>query len=162
MSFLEQAGNLINRGVASAGRGARQMTLRAQIGDLESRREKQMAQLGSMLYAQYSQDSAFRLQHEPLISAIEAINQQIGALTDEMIALENQAHVGETATSGIVCPNCRSVNPEGNAFCMNCGAKLVEQAEVIETTATFCSQCNTEIPAGSQFCPGCGHKVAAA
>lgn len=46
MGFLDNASNLLNRGVANAGRGTKVISLKAQIADLGRSRNSLMAQLG--------------------------------------------------------------------------------------------------------------------
>ena len=47
------------------------------------------------------------------------------------------------------CPGCRTENPEGAKFCMNCGEKLV----------LTCTECGTELPAKAKFCYECGANI---
>jgi class 3 adenylate cyclase/tetratricopeptide (TPR) repeat protein len=44
------------------------------------------------------------------------------------------------------CPNCKTDNPEGARFCMNCGEKLV----------AICPSCGAETPPQAIYCPSCG------
>ena len=47
------------------------------------------------------------------------------------------------------CPNCRTVNPEGAKFCLNCGMPL----------STACPHCGTTLAPGAKFCFNCGQAV---
>ncbi len=47
------------------------------------------------------------------------------------------------------CPACRRENPEENAFCGGCGARL----------ARVCPGCQRENPPDQSFCGGCGHPL---
>ncbi|MDD3242474.1 MAG: zinc ribbon domain-containing protein [Eubacteriales bacterium] len=49
----------------------------------------------------------------------------------------------------IVCPNCKTQNPEGSKFCNSCGEKLKNE----------CPNCGAPITAGSKFCSQCGHAL---
>lgn len=49
----------------------------------------------------------------------------------------------------VVCPSCKTVNNNDNAFCSQCGHTLLYD----------CSNCGKAIPPGSIFCPACGTKV---
>ena len=63
-----------------------------------------------------------------------------------------------------VCPNCNTQQPDGVAFCDNCGAKLAEiapQAAAPRGTGTAamtatCSICGASVAPGVGFCDGCG------
>lgn len=48
------------------------------------------------------------------------------------------------------CQVCSTDNPDGAAFCMNCGSPL----------SFRCANCGAHLPAEAVFCPRCGHKVA--
>jgi class 3 adenylate cyclase len=50
---------------------------------------------------------------------------------------------------GLECPACRRENPEENAFCGGCGARL----------ARVCPGCQRENPPDQSFCGGCGHPL---
>lgn len=64
------------------------------------------------------------------------------------------------------CPNCGSQQPDGAAFCDECGAKLEEVAPVAAppppvpptptALATACSVCGASVAAGEAFCDNCG------
>ena len=48
------------------------------------------------------------------------------------------------------CPACKTDNPEGANFCLNCGAKLI----------LTCDKCGTELPFNAKFCYQCGAHLA--
>ena len=47
------------------------------------------------------------------------------------------------------CPVCKTENPEGAKFCLNCGAKLI----------LTCAECGTELPVNAKFCHECGAHI---
>jgi len=49
------------------------------------------------------------------------------------------------------CPQCGTYNPEGVAFCQECGAKLGRE--------TKCPSCCATVAPGVRFCGSCGTKV---
>lgn len=53
------------------------------------------------------------------------------------------------ASQGVVCPQCRFVNPSEAKFCMNCGFML----------GVKCPQCGVVNPPGAKFCTNCGAKL---
>ncbi|MFN3805527.1 MAG: zinc-ribbon domain-containing protein, partial [Pyrobaculum sp.] len=52
-------------------------------------------------------------------------------------------------SQGVVCPQCRFVNPSEAKFCMNCGFML----------GVRCPQCGFVNPPGAKFCANCGAKL---
>lgn len=61
-----------------------------------------------------------------------------------------QAYLQDHEGKSIVCPNCSTLNKPGEAFCVNCGLKLI-----IEDNKKYCPICGTENPADSSFCTKC-------
>jgi hypothetical protein len=67
-----------------------------------------------------------------------------------------------------VCPNCNAQQPDGAAFCDECGAKLggvapappppaaVPAPPPPTAVATTCSVCGVSVSAGEAFCDNCG------
>ena len=49
----------------------------------------------------------------------------------------------------MICPNCKTSNPEGTRFCMACGAPM----------SSKCPKCGADVPAGGKFCLECGEKI---
>src|SRR5438132_8649943 len=49
----------------------------------------------------------------------------------------------------MVCPQCRSANPEGNRFCDQCGVALEAR----------CAGCGAALRPGARFCGACGTAV---
>jgi len=70
-----------------------------------------------------------------------------------------------------ICPNCGSQQPDGAAFCDECGAKLEErtppasppappQAQPAPTAvATTCPVCGAPVMPGEAFCDSCGAQL---
>lgn len=71
------------------------------------------------------------------------------------------AEEAPAAAPGKTCPNCGHAVPEGNKFCINCGAALeAAPAPAAEAPAEqVCPNCGKSIPAGNKFCTGCGTKL---
>ncbi|NKY59841.1 SPFH domain-containing protein [Nocardia flavorosea] len=51
------------------------------------------------------------------------------------------------------CTRCRTVNPAGAKFCIDCGTNL-------SATRSHCHDCGTELVAAARFCISCGTAVA--
>ena len=90
MGFLDNASNLLNRGVANAGRGTKVISLKAQIADLGRSRNSLMAQLGESLYEETRTNDAFRNSRERLYASIENLDAQRAALQQELASVEQQ------------------------------------------------------------------------
>jgi class 3 adenylate cyclase/tetratricopeptide (TPR) repeat protein len=52
----------------------------------------------------------------------------------------------------VICPSCRTDNPDGARFCTGCGGAL----------GRACPQCGSAVAASFRFCPACGHGLEAA
>ena len=51
----------------------------------------------------------------------------------------------------MICTQCKTENPAGAKFCMNCGTAF----------AARCPNCSTELPPQAKFCLNCGQRVSA-
>ncbi|NIL97034.1 MAG: zinc-ribbon domain-containing protein, partial [Planctomycetales bacterium] len=51
--------------------------------------------------------------------------------------------------SDMICPNCRTENPEGAKFCNQCGSRL----------AASCPNCGHQNPPEAKFCNECGARL---
>lgn len=47
------------------------------------------------------------------------------------------------------CPACKTENPEGAKYCLECGTRLV----------LTCTSCGTELPLNAKFCFDCGANI---
>jgi membrane protease subunit (stomatin/prohibitin family) len=56
-------------------------------------------------------------------------------------------------TAQPVCAGCRTANPAGARFCMNCGEPLAPQRR-------HCTGCGADLTAGAKFCSTCGTAAA--
>ena len=58
-------------------------------------------------------------------------------------------------SAGEVCPQCKSVNLPGAAFCSGCGQNLV--AALVEGQPEgYCTRCGQALAKYARFCSGCG------
>ena len=89
---------------------------------------------GSLLHAETEQ---LQVTHE---------SRNLGDLT------VRQAYLEGVNGKNVICPNCGSLNPESEPFCVNCGLKLE-----IEEVKRYCPACGAENPADSAFCAKCRH-----
>lgn len=63
-----------------------------------------------------------------------------------------QAYLQGVDGKNVICPNCGTLNPDSEAFCVNCGLKLE-----IEEIKKYCPACGAENSADSSFCAKCRH-----
>ena len=139
MGFLDDAGNLFNKGVASAGRTTRSISLKSQINDLNKRRETIMAQIGANLYEETRIDPKFRAPNEELYASVESLDQQKASLQEELANLETQAQAPAQpadqqpiqppvveAQPMVACPTCGKMLSVNDAFCSGCGSSITK------------------------------------
>ena len=159
MGVLNDAGNLINRGMASAGRTARSISLKAQISDMGKHRERLESRLGASLYEETRHDSRFRASRESLYSSIESLDIQREFLKVELANIELQVQLATTATSEFrepqkvfLCQHCgRQIQVE-DAFCPGCG----NSTSLVKESANLCPACGYPLEFDDMFCPNCG------
>lgn len=74
----------------------------------------------------------------------ESVN--LGDLTVRRACLEG------VSGKNVICPNCGTLNSEGETFCLSCGLKLE-----IEQPKKYCPDCGAENSIDSSFCLRCRH-----
>ena len=186
MGLLEDANDLINRGVASAGRGTKAIALKAQISELDKRGIELYAQLGRVGFDALKDDDAFCSSQSALFSAIADHEQQRAALAAELEqvrALGEMAAASAASTTGagsgpmedaavaceasgsavcgdtVACPQCHGVNKQTAAFCIHCGTRLPDNLGDSAESAPTCVRCGAELRNGASFCVVCGAAI---
>lgn len=157
MSLLDDASSLVNRGIASAGRGTKSLTLKAQIGDLNRKREGLASQLGASLYEETRTDPRFRASREALYASIEALDAERLALQEELVAIERQAQISAMPVAAAICPSCGGAVGADDVFCSTCGTNVIEARKDVR----LCSKCSSPLSPDDLFCMACGTPVAA-
>ena len=61
--------------------------------------------------------------------------------------------------SGMICPKCQSLVPEGSKFCDICGTPIRPFQEAQTPKRKFCSKCGTEALPTDRFCMKCGSRL---
>lgn len=160
MGLLDNASNLLNKGVANASRGTKVLSLKAQIADLDRTRNAFMSKLGESLYEETRTSQVFREGRETLYGSIEHLEEQRMALQQELAVLERQmsADPVHAATSTLRCPQCGGLLEAGDQFCSICGA----QCESSLASSRCCASCGSELGVDDAFCMNCGASVASA
>lgn len=89
---------------------------------------------------------------EERLKLIQAdIRDAMTALDSAQSEKENRDKAAQIADEIRTCPQCGAYNPEGVAFCQECGAKLSQQ--------TTCPNCGATVAPGVRFCGVCGTKA---
>ncbi len=162
MGFLDEASNLLNRGVANAGRGTRSFAIKAQLNDLKKQREDLCRQLGAALFEETRRMASLREPREALYAAMEALDAQSATLQGELAAIEQQARLSQAAGSRR-CLSCGSPLGPGDMFCAECGAKAETAASFASapSAAPVCRACGASLKGDMRFCMSCGAPVQA-
>lgn len=156
MGIIDEAGSIFNRGLASAGRGTRVLSVKAQISELDKKRNEQLLQLGALLFEETQSNADIRKPHEQLYASIEAIDQQKQPFLDELAELEEQARVIASQNSGGIACLCGCRNEAGVSFCVNCGQPIVAEQAQGDAAGIVCTACGQTSESGSAFCVACG------
>ncbi|MBZ2165909.1 zinc ribbon domain-containing protein [Methanobacterium spitsbergense] len=60
----------------------------------------------------------------------------------------------------IKCSNCGHESEKNKIFCTECGTKIEQISELIESKQVInCPKCSIELPANTKFCTDCGTKI---
>lgn len=117
------------------------------ITELEQSELQAYADLGRKLFAELDENT----EHVELVSRIREASEKLEAIRKE----RNDSKVEyEQRLAELTCYSCKAVNPEGAAFCEECGAKLGEKPK------EYCEGCGTMNHPGQKFCGECGAKLA--
>lgn len=81
----------------------------------------------------------------------DRIFQQIHYLQNENKRLQESL---SQLNAGIVCQKCGTENPQGAAFCTNCGAPL--NVVNVDAQPGVCPNCGAHNTPGTKFCASCG------
>jgi len=168
MGLLDEAGNLFNKGVASAQKGTRTLGIKSQINDLNKQREKHLTELGASLYEENRNNPEVRGPREGIFAAIESVDAQKANLEAELATIEQQAQEAKQAQQApagapmgaFPCPTCGRPSLPEDVFCPGCGTNLA--ALKAAPAVKFCSGCGAPLNEGAAFCNNCGMSTAPA
>ncbi|MDR1089049.1 MAG: zinc ribbon domain-containing protein [Coriobacteriales bacterium] len=171
MGVLDSIKDVANKGIATTGRAAKTVQLKAQLNEVRKQQDNLMKQLGTSLYEETKANPLYRGPRENIYASIEQSKLQCDALLAEIAEIERQgqllaatgsgaafnqgAALGTGASPGVPCPQCGSANDVDAVFCVGCGANIT----VISVEAPRCRQCGTTLATGLSFCTSCGTPI---
>ena len=160
MGFLDGAGNLLNRGVANAGRSTRSLSIKATLTDLKKQREELCCQLGASLYEETRQMASLHDPRQALYAAIEALDVQRATLQNELADIEEQARLARAAGSRR-CPSCGTPFGPEDMVCVECGTRVESPSSVLllGRSDLSCAVCGEPLAGDVRFCMNCGATV---
>ena len=134
--------------------------LRQQVSVIDAQTEAQKTIIDSQAQATKRRQEGYTYQQERGFDvALEvARNEAVGQMTNLGVGLGTMAGVGGVVGGvvgnavGDALNNATQPKTEmGEAFCDNCGAKLVPGS-------AFCDECGTAVPKANDICANCGYK----
>lgn len=168
MGILDGITNTFNKGAAAAERGAKTVKLKAQVAEVNKKRQQLAAQLGASLYEATKEDESLRQGREALYDGIKACDTERDECLKMISEIEEQAALEAAASNTYKCTVCGSTVGASDLFCSGCGtsadqirAQSAVSVQVTTNTAdrVFCSSCGFPMSASDSFCIECGAKV---
>ena len=165
MGILDDLGESLNRGAASAERSMKRASLNGAISEAKERRALTCQSLGEKLYLQTKDNPAIRQGNETLYDSIAKIDAEIEGYRKEIESIETEAAAAAATAAAekynSACPKCGAPLAPGQAFCGSCGAKMELPAEP-KGQQGKCPSCGAPLNDGDAFCINCGEKIAEA
>lgn len=134
--------------------------LRQQVSVIDAQTEAQKTIIDSQAQATKRRQEGYTYQQERGFDVASEVarNEAVGQMTNLGVGLGTMAGVGGVVGGvvgnavGDALNNVTQTKPEiGEAFCDNCGAKLV-------SGSAFCDECGTAVPKANDICANCGYK----
>lgn len=134
--------------------------LRQQVSVIDAQTEAQKTIIDSQAQATKRRQEGYTYQQERGFDVASEVarNEAVGQMTNLGVGLGTMAGVGGVVGGvvgnavGDALNNATQTKTEiGEAFCDNCGAKLVPGS-------TFCDECGTAVPKANDICANCGYK----
>lgn len=134
------------------------MKINSQINDQKKNLSKMYEDLGRMAFSKEVIRSDAQCGN--MISMIEAAEKTLRDLEQQL----------SVAKGEVQCKNCGSFVPMENAFCPQCGAKIVAPQTQYQSqgqqaggqsgqSSTICTNCGQPVSSDSAFCTNCGTPV---
>ena len=134
--------------------------LRQQVSVIDAQTEAQKTIIDSQAQATKRRQEGYTYQQERGFDVASEVarNEAVGQMTNLGVGLGTMAGVGGVVGGvvgnavGDALNNATQTKTEmGEAFCDNCGAKLVPGS-------AFCDECGTAVPKANDICANCGYK----
>ena len=134
--------------------------LRQQVSVIDAQTEAQKTIIDSQAQATKRRQEGYTYQQERGFDVASEVarNEAVGQMTNLGVGLGTMAGVGGVVGGvvgnavGDALNNTTQTKTEmGEAFCDNCGAKLVPGS-------AFCDECGTAVPKANDICANCGYK----
>lgn len=155
MNLIDSASEYLNRGISSAGRGTKTITLKARLADLDRKGDELYAQLGRKAVDMLRENEGFYGNNRGLFDSVDEYERQRRSVEDELDRLKALAELTSAQSNTVVCPKCGRQNAGGNNFCVGCGAKL-DKPQPGQQEMRFCPACGAPVRPGASFCSACG------
>ncbi len=161
MGIFDTAQDFINRGVASAERGGKTISLKVELADAGRQREQAYARLGEQVFATMGTDAAFRVGREELLDEVQVCVDKCAEIEARIAHIEAQGAAARAAApaSSRPCPGCGSAVSTGYKFCPACGAAVPESEPAPQSTGKTCPSCGFTTEGYGRFCMKCGTRL---
>lgn len=168
MGILDDITNTFNKGAAAAERGAKTVKLKAQITEINKKRQQLAAQLGASLYEATKDNDELRQGRDALYDGIAACDAERDECLQMIATLEEQAAIEAAASTTFACAVCGSSVGTTDLFCSGCGTSVEQlRAQRDEGSGSdagsgaqaVCSSCGSPMSPHDVFCVECGARV---
>lgn len=151
MGITDKAAELLNKGVATAGRVSRQQTIKAEIKELDNQQEKLFTVLGKKIYNLHWDNPNIKTPFEPIFESLESLELQKQALQIDLKAMSITPE--EIDNQQQFCSSCGKPTSVNQSFCIFCGSKTEKQ---LPAPLLKCKQCGSALVEGQKYCIQCG------
>lgn len=164
MGIMDDVTGAMRRGTSAAERTARSTKLKADLREVNKRRQNLAAQLGASLYDATREDAAFREGRGELYRGIAQCDDERDQISRALQALQDAAAAEEAARQSFTCAVCGAQVRGGDLFCSGCGTPAEQARAVQPSCATAdaglrCATCGAPLKADYAFCMECGTPV---
>lgn len=128
MGFLDNAVNVAKETIGVVGHKTGEVVnvqkIRFEIAAIQSKREKDLRELGRVCFAKYKNSDDVPAEIANIVAAIKEKSVKISALKTEIAKVQERK----------LCPKCATFIDADSKFCRNCGEKVVFDSVEEEAT----------------------------